>query len=409
MAKGYEDTAFYVYNRLVSLNEVGGRPDKFGTSIEEFHQQNIDRAQHWPHTMLATATHDTKRSEDVRVRINVLSELATDWERQVFAWRDLLADAVAKVDGEAAPSANDQYLFFQSFVGTWPAHHLNEDELSDYRNRLVEYMQKAVKEAKQHSSWINPDHEYDDAMRHFVTAALAGPVESNPFLRAGIPFAEHVAYFGRCNSLAQLILKLMSPGVPDIYQGNEIWDLSLVDPDNRRPVDFVLRRKMLKDLGPLLEDQAIDLPRLIGELFKNSADGRIKLYLLVRSLRFRRQQQALFSNGTYEPLTPDVANAKAVCALRWRHEDQQVVVAACVRSATITKGKAIAPVGAEIWNGTFLPVADSEADQMWRNVLTGERLQMHENGGIVGFWLKDLFSVLPVAMVEIECKTASAN
>jgi hypothetical protein len=219
MAKGIEDTAFYVYNRLVSLNEVGGHPEKFGCPVDTFHRQNSERAAAWPNSMLTTSTHDTKRGEDVRARINVLSEFAEEWECQVTEWRKLLAESVSMVDCAPAPSPNDQYAFFQCLVGSWPDPPMSSAaDLAAYRDRLLAYMQKATKEAKQNTSWVNPNEEYDEAVRRYVSAALAEPLNGNPFLAAFGPFAGRVAFFGRLNALAQVLLKLTCPGVPDIYQ-----------------------------------------------------------------------------------------------------------------------------------------------------------------------------------------------
>ncbi len=243
MAKGIEDTAFYLWNRLVSLNEVGGHPQRPGVSVEEFHEANRRRQQRWPGTLLATSTHDTKRSEDVRARINVLSEIPEEWARVVAQWRQGHAPLLPRVDGQPAPSANDQYLFYQTLVGTWEEG-MDQEALEVYRQRLVAYMLKAVKEAKQYTSWINPNEEYDEAVRTFVAGVLVDEAEA-PFRLSLESFVRQVAHFGRLNSLVQVLFKLTAPGVPDVYQGSELWDLSLVDPDNRRPVDFERRRKVL--------------------------------------------------------------------------------------------------------------------------------------------------------------------
>ena len=252
MAKGIEDTAFYVYNKLISLNEVGGHPDRCESTLDAFHQLNAEHAEHWPFTMLCSSTHDTKRSEDVRARINVSAELVDEWGRIGRpAGSSSTRNYLSQVDGNPAPTSNDQYLLFQTLLGTWPdPAPASAQELADYRDRILAYMEKAIKEAKQNSNWVNPNVEYDEAVRSFVAAVLSD-LRDNPFLESFAPFAQRVARLGRFNSLAQVVLKLTAPGVPDIYQGNELWDFSLVDPDNRRPVCFASRAKILDSLLPV--------------------------------------------------------------------------------------------------------------------------------------------------------------
>jgi (1->4)-alpha-D-glucan 1-alpha-D-glucosylmutase len=400
MAKGIEDTAFYVYNRLLSLNEVGGYPDRFGTSVEEFHRQNLDRAARWPNTMLATATHDTKRSEDVRARINVLSELPQEWGQAVNEWLHLLKGALGLADGQPAPSANDQYKFFQNLLGIWPSRSPNQDEINVLQQRMLAYMEKATKEAKQHTSWINPDLEYDEAARKFVISAFAGSVEDNRFLSAVNRFAQRIAVFGRFNSMSQVVIKLTSPGVPDIYQGNELWDYSLVDPDNRRPVDYAVRRALLEKLRPALDGKAKDLVSLASELLAKATDGRIKLYLTARLLRYRAHQRSVFREGEYAPLQLAGAHAYGVCAYRWCLGQKTIIVAGCIRPATVTGGREVPPVGPDIWSDTFLQIPVSPTDATWRNVLTGEQLNSQTCGEAIGLWVKNVFNVLPVAVLE---------
>jgi (1->4)-alpha-D-glucan 1-alpha-D-glucosylmutase len=225
---------------------------------------------------------------------------------------------------------------------------------------------------------------------------------SNPFLAAAGKFAQHVAFFGRLNSLAQVVLKLTSPGVPDLYQGNEAWDLSLVDPDNRRPVDFAGRRKMLDGLRSILDSDPPDLARQVADLLAHSIDGRIKMYLTAKTLRYRRQQQELFSRAAYAPVSPVGSRASAVCAYLWKHETSQIAVTACIRPATVSAGREVPPLGTEAWADTFLPLPEAKPGAAWRNVLTGETLVAQECGGSVGLWLKEVFAVLPVAVVEMK-------
>jgi (1->4)-alpha-D-glucan 1-alpha-D-glucosylmutase len=248
MAKGLEDTAFYVYNRLVSLNEVGGMPERFGTPIETFHGQNIERMKSWPHALIASSTHDTKRSEDVRARINVLSEIPDEWRRHLALWRRLNRKRRLMVDGQFAPDRNEEYLFYQTLVGAWPVGEMDEAGYAGFRERIRGYMLKAIREAKVNTSWVNPNAIYEDAVMIFVDSVLSD-ARGNQFPKEFLPFRQKISHFGMFNSLSQTLLKITCPGVPDFYQGTEIWDFSLVDPDNRRPVDYGLRTEMLRGLG----------------------------------------------------------------------------------------------------------------------------------------------------------------
>ena len=247
MAKGLEDTSFYVYNRLASLNEVGGDPRHFGFSVDAFHGASADRARKWPHTMLATSTHDNKRAEDVRARIDVLTEMPAAWRLALRRWRQLNRRLRTTIDGRSAPSHNDEYLLYEALLGAWPLGNVDEAALAAFRTRIQRYMQKATREAKIHTSWINPNPEYEAALERFIDGLLL-PLSPNPFLHDFLAAQAYVAHYGCLNSLAQTALKLTSPGVPDFYQGTELWDFSLVDPDNRRPVDYERRRTALEAL-----------------------------------------------------------------------------------------------------------------------------------------------------------------
>jgi (1->4)-alpha-D-glucan 1-alpha-D-glucosylmutase len=229
MAKGVEDTAFYVYNRLISLNEVGASPGRLGTSVAMFHRRNAERASDWPHTLLTTSTHDTKRSEDARARINVLTEFPAEWRASVYRWASRNAGARTDLRGVAAPDRNDEYLLYQTLVGIWPA---SLPELPDAADRVAQFMQKAIREAKVHTSWIEPNTAYERATERFVTEILR---PQHPFVRDMDGFVQMVSPGGYLNALSQTLMKLTAPGVPDMYRGTELWDFSLVDPDNRRP------------------------------------------------------------------------------------------------------------------------------------------------------------------------------
>jgi (1->4)-alpha-D-glucan 1-alpha-D-glucosylmutase len=236
MAKGIEDTTFYVFNRLLSLNEVGGDATQFGLMPSVFHQRNRDRQVHWPWALSATSTHDTKRSEDVRARLNVLSEMPVEWQTSLSRWNTLNRRHRIELDDTAAPDRNDEYFLYQTLLGAWPLGEPGPAEWADFLNRIQTYMQKAIREAKVHTSWVNPNPEYEGAVEQFVARLL--DEKNQRFLNDFRSFQRRISYFGLLNSLAQTLLKIASPGVPDFYQGTELWDFSLVDPDNRRPLDY---------------------------------------------------------------------------------------------------------------------------------------------------------------------------
>ncbi len=327
MAKGLEDTAFYRYNRFVGLNEVGGHPEEFGISIAAFHHGNRHRAEHWPHDMLGTSTHDTKRGEDTRARLAALSELPEDWSRQVQAWSRLLRARRGDVEGTAPPDRNDEYLFYQLLVGTWPVALLEDAsdaaERTAYVARLKATMVKSMREAKVHTTWAEPDAAYEDAMLSFVDDAL-DPTRSSAFLDSFLPLAQHVARLGAHNSLIQAVIKLTSPGVPDIYQGSELWDLSMVDPDNRRPVDYATRERLLKEVSEAL---AADRPAAMKQYAESWQDGRVKLAAMATILAHRRDNAALFDAGTYEAVDADGPEAEQVCAFVRSHESGTALTA----------------------------------------------------------------------------------
>ncbi len=394
MAKGVEDTAFYRYNRLVSLNEVGGNPGQFGTSVAAFHRFMLERARHWPASLSATSTHDTKRSEDVRARINVLSELPREWSAALTRWSRLNARKRTLVDGRPAPDRNDEYLLYQTLLGTWPLGPLDEAEPGAFTERIVAYMLKALKEAKVHTSWINANAPYEEAMRHFVEAILdrSGP---NPFLDDFQALAAKVAQLGMFNSLSQTLLKLAAPGVPDLYQGTELWDFSLVDPDNRRPVDFARRIQALQTLQCPESERA----RLAEELLQTREDGRIKLYVIQQSLLLRRQCPELFQAGAYVPLRASGPARQHVCAFARVVGGQSVVAVAPVLVAGLLRGAATSPIGEAVWNDTWLRLPGGGTDT-YRNCFTGELVQAGTRAGRAGLALKEVLARFPVALLE---------
>ena len=299
MAKGLEDTAFYRYNRLTSLNDVGADLHSFGITADEFHTANQQRLRDWPHTMLATSTHDSKRSEDVRARINVLSEFAGLWRLRAREWRRMNKSYKRTVSEQPAPSPNDEYLLYQTLLGTWPAESPNnEQDWKSFRGRIESYMLKAIRESKQNTSWINQNNEYENAVSSF-TEALLTPGDHNKFLNDFLPFQRRVARIGAWNSLSQTLLKLTSPGVPDIYQGNDWFDFSLVDPDNRRPVDYGRRLQVFESIRRLSgEANSVSA----AELLETPEDSRLKLYVIWNTLCLRKEYPELFRLGNYIPL-----------------------------------------------------------------------------------------------------------
>jgi (1->4)-alpha-D-glucan 1-alpha-D-glucosylmutase len=323
LAKGLEDTAFYRYNRFVALNEVGGDPELFGVSIANFHKANAERAKRWPDSMLNTSTHDTKRGEDARARLAVLSEIPEEWSRHVTTWSRILRARRADVEGTGPPARADEYLFYQLLIATWPvelsgADSLDADALARYADRMKAAMTKSMREARVRSSWASPNVEYEGAVLDFVTGALDS-AKSHAFLASFLPFQKKVAKFGVLNSLVQTALKLTVPGLPDIYQGSELWELSLVDPDNRRPVDYAARMRLLQELDERSQP-------CLCELLARWETGAIKLLLTSRILKLRAAKPALFQRGEYEPLPASGAQADLVCAFARRKDSDSVVV-----------------------------------------------------------------------------------
>jgi (1->4)-alpha-D-glucan 1-alpha-D-glucosylmutase len=360
MAKGVEDTAFYIYNRLAALNEVGGEPQRFGLRVEDFHRRNVERQERWPATMLSTSTHDTKRSEDVRARMAVISEVPEQWRRSLGRWRTFNRRWKRQIEESEAPDGNEEYLLYQTLLGAWPLEpfrELSEAARREFGERIQQYMAKALKEAKLNTSWVQPNEPWDTAVSEFI-AKILEPSLKNRFLESFIPLAEEVARAGAINSLAQTLLKLSAPGVPDIYQGNEIWDFSLVDPDNRRPVDYAQRQEMLEGLaGATPED-------LLG----NWQDGRIKLFLTQRLLTFRRGNRELFARGNYVPLglTGEFADCCIAFAREW--EGKSIVVLAPRLSMRV----GFPPIG-ERWRDTTVQLPDGFAGG--RDLFTGENVE----------------------------------
>ncbi|HEY0026119.1 MAG TPA: malto-oligosyltrehalose synthase [Longimicrobium sp.] len=391
MAKGVEDTTFYVFNRLISLNEVGGEPDRFGIGPDEFHAFNLERAERWPHAMSASSTHDTKRSEDVRARINVLSEIPVLWSDRVNAWAAENARFKRGTERRPIPHANDEYLLYQTIVGAWPFEDTSDQARQDFIGRVQAYMEKATREAKMHTSWINPSAAYDEGLRDFVADVLR-PGE-NAFVESLAEFHPLVSRLGMVNSLAQTLVKLASPGVPDIYQGQEIWDFSLVDPDNRRPVDFDLRRRLMDGLKRRTEDG--DGVAAARGLVENWHDGRIKLHVVQSGLRLRAAYPAVFGTGEYVPLESEGEKAEHVVAFARSAEGAAVIAVVPRLVAKLTRDREFALPEAGDFAATRLTLPAHLAGR-YRNVLTGEDLS-----GVDGsLAVEEVFATFPVALLE---------
>jgi len=397
MAKGMEDTAFYVYNRLVSLNDVGFDPRDFGISPNAFHHENRQRLADWPSAMVTTSTHDSKRGEDVRARINVLSELADEWRVHLGRWSQINRGRKRLVNDGPAPSRNDEYLLYQTLIGAWPAGSPDPSGLDAFRTRTGRYMVKAVKEAKTNTSWINPDEEYEQAVQHFVRALLDDP-DRNAFLADFLPFARRIARFGMLNSLSQTLLKLTVPGVPDIYQGNELWSFNLVDPDNRRPVDYEHRRMTLQTLMTASGNDSL-LPALLQDLLNRIEDGHAKLYLTWKTLNMRRQHPLVFSNGRYLELEPQGIKADHVCAFARRLENTEVLVAATRWFARLAGESDRLPLGSPIWDDTWIHGPEDAQAESYRNVLTGETVPVHRHADGTRLKASELFHCFPIALL----------
>lgn len=364
-AKGVEDTALYRFVRLISLNDVGGMPDPMNISLNAFHDFLTERMKAWPHTMNTLSTHDSKRSEDVRARVNVLSEIPDEWHRRCAGWRTLNRGEKRFHEGQAVPGGNVEYLLYQTLVGTFPFN--PSPNLEDYENRIHRYMIKAVREAKEHTSWHSPDTGYEEALGRFIRRLLRPKVREGSFLADFEPFAEKVARFGAYNALSQTVIKITAPGVPDIYQGNEVFDFSLVDPDNRRPVDFGYRKRLLREFR--LRPETVP-PRLVTPCPTQKDWDRLKLYVTTSALHTRRQYIDVFQRGRYEPVSASGRFADHVIAYARIHQRRYVLVAVA-RWLTRVIPKDRPPLGAA-WLDTAL-ILPKDYPANWTGTIAGKR------------------------------------
>lgn len=389
MAKGFEDTALYVHARLVSLNEVGGEPTRFGRAAADVHRFFQERAERYPGAMTPLSTHDTKRSEDVRARINVLSEMPHAWLAHVSRWMELNRPHKVEVgEGQVALDPNEEYFLYQTLIGAWPIGGLDQRE--EFVGRIQAYMNKALHEAKVHTSWINPNPEYDAAAKEFV-ARILDPGQAGEFLNEFESFQRTVSRFGMFNSLSQTLLRVLAPGVPDTYQGTELWDFSLVDPDNRRPVDYELRNQMLSEWDGRARG---NLASLAAELLGYMHDGRIKLYTLSRAQRFRRDHPDLFVDGNYLPVEVEGTRARhAFCFSRSFGGKRALIVVPRLMAAMNLRGQP--PIGKEAWRDTAAVLPDEVGESRWRNVFTGETAESPARS----IQLAAVLSSFPVALL----------
>jgi (1->4)-alpha-D-glucan 1-alpha-D-glucosylmutase len=393
-AKGIEDTAFYRFYPLASLCEVGGEPSRFGVSPATFHRRNRERLALWPHAMLASSTHDTKRSEDARARINALSEIPTRWYRAVRRWQDMNRDLKTAIEDMAAPDANEEYLLYQTLLGAWPLDGAGGPPQS-FVQRIQEYMIKALREAKIHSSWLNPDEEYEQAASDFISKILT---PEGAFAKDFAEFQAPIARAGMFNSLSQTLLKIAAPGVPDFYQGTEIWDFSLVDPDNRRPVDYEHRKRLLDSLQ---DKGSGDRASLAGDLLRSSQDGRIKMFVTTVALNYRQNNRDLFERGEYLPLQPAGERERHVVSFARKIDGKAAIVIATRFFIRLMSGL---PIGREAWGDTAILTGDELAG-CYRDVFTGRSVRSRKRpdsneDGAIELPVAEALAHLPVALLE---------
>jgi len=388
MAKGLEDTALYTFNRLVSLNEVGGDAGSMGLSTKDFHRRMILRSKQWPGTMNATSTHDTKRGEDVRARINVLSEMPDRWNRCLSEWSQRNETKKKKVNGHMVPDPSTESLLYQTLLGAWPN---IGGHVPEFQERMKAFAIKAAREAKRFTSWINPNVDYEEGLLAFLDSILE-PAAGNRFLADFLAVQKEIAFYGAINSLSQLLIKIASPGVPDFYQGTELWDLSLVDPDNRRPVDFEKRTQLLKDLR---HREGAGWQSLLQEILASWQDGRVKFYVTYKALNARRAHHSLFMHGDYVPLKVKGARREHICAFARRNgEDWAVTVAPRLPTRLVSPGTW--PLGRRVW-GSDVMLLPEGAPRLWHNVFTQETVEASHPAG--GVHLTRLFGTFPIALL----------
>jgi (1->4)-alpha-D-glucan 1-alpha-D-glucosylmutase len=387
-AKGVEDTALYVYHPLLSLNEVGGDPrPSEAASLENLYSFLQSRQSKWPGSLNATSTHDTKRSEDVRARLNVLSEMPSEWQTRLDQWSRQNAKHKEQVAGHFVPDRNEEYFLYQTLLGVWP---LDQGDCATLVKRVQDHILKATREAMVHTRWTRPNQQHEEALLKFV-AKVSSP-DNRDFLKEFRQFQKRVAYFGMVNGLSQSLLKIASPGVPDFYQGSELWDLRLVDPDNRGPIDFVKRADALRQIAQQCDADPV---QSVLDLVDHWHDGRIKMFLIWKAIRFRRDHEELFRAGEFLPLRSEGAYSSNVYAFLRKHENSWVF-------AAIPKWLSQVPAlekGDFDWGDTRL-VLPSDSPSNWSNILTHSALVSKREGGEPSLMVNQLFQKFPVAFYQ---------
>ncbi len=393
MAKGLEDTALFRHHSLISINEVGNNPfhEQIRFESRALHEFNCDASHNRPHTMNATSTHDTKWSEDVRARVNVLSEMPREWSKHLRRWSRMNKRHKTGVYGKHVPTPNEEVLLYQVMLGIWPLESPSDVDRQSLESRLQEFLVKAAKEAKTETSWFSPNEKHESALRKFVSSLLAVS-PGDPFFIDFLKLHREIAFLGACNSCSQLVLKVTVPGVPDFYQGNELWNPCLIDPDNRRPIDFRIRMAALEQLGRSQESAETWLSSLLN----NWTDGNLKLYLTSALLNFRRSHQRLFSHGSYIPLSIRGVHNQSVFAFVRALEDEwlMVLVPRLLRR--------LAPLGqfplGEVWSTTAIELPRSLPIE-WQDVLTGQKIDLRIEGEPEAARISTFFRHLPFAVL----------
>lgn len=389
MAKGLEDTSFYNYNRLICLNEVGGNPSTFGISLNDFHNGNLHRLNNTPHGLLTTSTHDTKLSEDVRARICVLSEIPDIWQKKINKWSKINKSKKAKHDNSFIPDKNDEYLFYQILTGIWTDEASNNQKLRELFERIENYMLKAVREAKTNTSWININTQYENALCDFIKRILNSP-ENHPFWKDFLPFQKEIAIRGYANSISQTTLKFTSPGVPDIYQGNELWKFNLVDPDNRNPVDFCKYQQLFKEIKPFLKKNNEDFTFLFP-----LESGKLKLFISSVLLNFRKKHHDLFKKGNYIPLEIKGAKSENLIAFARNYENETIITIVPRLVYYMISEEFPFPAGEEVWKDTKIILPEELKNLKWQDVFTGKTFSDSDSELKTG----NIINMLPVSVL----------
>ncbi len=384
-AKGLEDTTFYSYNRLVSLNEVGCQPQHFGLRTEQFHQKMKERQEKFPLTLNCSATHDTKRGEDARQRLNALSELPARWTAAVNEWHLINQEKIENFGNQEAPDRNDEYFIYQSLLAFYPSDGRHE---ASFVERLKNYIEKALREGKRHTSWSTPNEAYEKATLHFIDQIL----DDDAFLDKFRTLARELTWLGMVKSLSQVAIKMLAPGIPDVYQGTELPDFSMVDPDNRRPVNYKKREEWLENL---LNAEQKGREPLYRKMMEHLPDGRLKFYLTHKLLMFRKENAALFSDGLYIPVPAEGKQKDNIIAFARLHGNEACLLVAPLHPSLVTE-EYVHLLDSENWQGTFLSLPP-RLPIHWRNTFGGNEIIADENNRI---YLDKLINQLPVALLK---------